>query len=119
MDQFNIDITCHDFKVQPIAIHDDFAIFVGVRTLFFHFVVIRKEVSDGFNYTSNYQFHLHKFDMSNEFLELKNQGKNNNNKEWINIKVQWALQIPLYPEINSRHVTTNHLLPTKLKSLLT
>jgi hypothetical protein len=91
MDQFNIDITCRDFNVKPIAIHDDFAIFVGVRTLFFHFVVIRKEVSDGFRYFSNYQLHLHKFDVANEFLDLKNQVKNNNRKEWIWNKARYVL----------------------------
>lgn len=100
MDHFNIDITCNDFKVQPIAIHDDFAIFVGVRPLFFHFVVLRNEDSDGFSYTSNYQFHLHKFDVADEFLQLKNQGKNNHRKEWLRNKVRDTLQLSLDPEMN-------------------
>jgi hypothetical protein len=99
MDQFNLDITSNDFNVEPIVIGDDFAIFAGIRPLFFHFVVIQNEVSDGFKYTSNYQFHLHKFDVANEFLELKNQGKNNNNKEWIRNKERDTLQLSLDPEM--------------------
>jgi hypothetical protein len=100
MDQFNIDITCHDFNVQPLVIQDDFAIFTGIRPLFFHFVVIRNEVSDGLNYTSNYQFHLHKFDLADEFLDLKNQAKHNNKKEWIRNKVRDELQLSMDPEMN-------------------
>ena len=100
MDQFNIDITCHVFNVQPVVIGDDFAIFVGIRPLFFHFVVIRKEVSDGFRYFSNYQLHLHKFDLADEFLTLKNRAKNSNKREWIWNMVRDTLQLSLDQEMN-------------------
>ncbi len=100
MDQFNIDITCHDFKVQPIAIHDDFAVFVGVRPLFFHFVVLQVEGTSNFRHFGTYQFHLHKFDVANEILNLKNQVEKNGNTWRISNEDCNILEFSLDPEMS-------------------
>jgi len=100
MDQFSIDIVSSDYKVKPVVIQEDFAILVGVRPLFFHFVVIQSEGSANFRHIKTNQFHLHKFDLASEYFHLKSRVEKNDKKERLYIKSRDCLQMSLDQEMN-------------------